>query len=743
MRKASKAILSSVLALGLSCSALVGCSNNSALSGDISGEVVSNSGFVVQKGNYYYFINGVETAEASNKTGEVVKGSLMRIAKSDLDAGKFGNAETVVSSLMVAGDYTSGIYIYGDRVYYATPTTAKNKDGEVMSSYLDMKSTKLDGTDTSDVYLRMTDNTAKYRFVEVEGTVYCMYIVNDSELRSYNTSTKTETLLADEMDSYALSNDRTNPGVYFTMKVKVDRDKDANYTESYTQVYYVTADRTEAPYEYKFDEDFVKDYKKDHDDKDPYINLGTIVLDGYGSDCRYTQFNHNEGTTPYTPSGYTYKLMSYTNDGLYYTRSYVDKTSSAADGGNLYYLADSYTKGASWNAVAGNPDSTRADAGQYNDIVSYDTTNASVAAIFLKNGDQHSYIYVDNGAIFRADVKKTATGISKETVRIVDKASAPSLMYVDSQDGFDYVYYSTAGANGSYLYRAVYNGTQADYNPLLAKADYKPVQILKIDFASDWYLPEKVGDYLFFATAEAIGANSYNYVCTMNIAKTNGKIADLNEQYDAIMEKITDYSAKYTTLGNLMKYYFMAGGDNAVFNRYYLDQDMTGATPYENTDYFNAILAQAKEEGYSDTYLYSEFYQNEFISFTSHTGDYADAFKAEDGRYYDVQTYFYNWIGEITEGDMENIDNVFLKGWVRTLEEEEEDDSLPTWAIVLIVVGSVIVLAGIVLAILLPILAKKRKVVEKKEKKAKMVVDTSDDKDIDVYDTEKPVSTEE
>ncbi|HAC11656.1 MAG TPA: hypothetical protein DCE65_07330, partial [Clostridiales bacterium] len=46
----------------LACSAasLGGCAgyNPAALPGDISGEVTSNGGFVVEKGNYVYFING-------------------------------------------------------------------------------------------------------------------------------------------------------------------------------------------------------------------------------------------------------------------------------------------------------------------------------------------------------------------------------------------------------------------------------------------------------------------------------------------------------------------------------------------------------------------------------------------------------------------------------------------------------------------------------------------------------------
>ena len=69
-----------------------------------------------------------------------------------------------------------GIYIYGDYVYYATPTADKDKDNNVANTHLDFKSAKLDGTETmKGYYFRLSSNSANYRFVEVDGVVYCMY----------------------------------------------------------------------------------------------------------------------------------------------------------------------------------------------------------------------------------------------------------------------------------------------------------------------------------------------------------------------------------------------------------------------------------------------------------------------------------------------------------------------------------------------------------------------------------------
>ena len=62
-------------AAALAVSALAGCSDNysTEVPGDdiFQGEVSSNGGFVVEKGNYIYFINGAEEYTASNEYGEV------------------------------------------------------------------------------------------------------------------------------------------------------------------------------------------------------------------------------------------------------------------------------------------------------------------------------------------------------------------------------------------------------------------------------------------------------------------------------------------------------------------------------------------------------------------------------------------------------------------------------------------------------------------------------------------------
>lgn len=192
MRKFPKTLLTiftaAVMSAGAISLAACGASFTPA-DGIPSGEVSSNGGFVVEKGDYVYFINGVESSSSDNTYGSVVKGALMRAKKSDVESGKNG-AEMIVPSLMVASDYTAGIFIYGERVYFATPSTTRDLSGNALNSYLDFKSAKLDGSDVV-TYFNLEDSSTYYRFVEDGNSVYLVY-ERENDIISYNTSDQDE-----------------------------------------------------------------------------------------------------------------------------------------------------------------------------------------------------------------------------------------------------------------------------------------------------------------------------------------------------------------------------------------------------------------------------------------------------------------------------------------------------------------------------------------------------------------------
>lgn len=706
------------------------------LEGDYSSQTaaVSNGGFVVEYGQYVYFINGVETYTSDNTYGEPVKGALMRILKSDLLAGN-NNSETVVPSLMVASDYTSGIYIYDGRVYYATPNNVKNTSGQIENDYLDFKSAKLDGSDIQS-YFRVSDNSTVYRYVQTEdgGAVYLIY-ADGSSLHSYNTSSKEDVVLAAGVGAYVLnSTDKTDPYFYYTMSVQDDLDTDASSTtRNYNQIYRVRADVVKAPYEYTWDEE----YLEDNDGEEPYTNLGTIVLDGIGSSYKdnLSQFTHDslEGVT-LPPVGYTYSLQSYTNDGIYFTRtdatSAGDTTGAAA---SLYYLSAGELTN-DWNSVKGN-------SGDVLDVVaqSTNTSKASSAAIFYLDGNgNHHYLYVDGSSIYRADVKSDGSGENELEQEICYDASGATLVSVESDGTYDYVWFTRSNGSGYSVERAVYNGSAHDYDVLKYTGEggvednspYQTVKVLDLQHASGWYNFEAIDDVVFIADAEPVGSTSYNYVAAVNLSGlTNEGIEELNDKYNELMSSDTKvgYFAKLTadndndsTLSTALKYYFYTG----------------------KTEQFYENIESAVEAGKKETYLYTEDEQSAFAAYTADpaTGATEGMFIDEDGESYRVRSYFIMALGEITEDDREAIDSY----WETTLERYspvEEDETLEDWEWALIAIAIVLVVVGSAMGIVFGVFAKKRKAQEPKEERLK--VDTTDDRSVDVYADESESATEE
>ena len=725
----SKKIISIIAAatLAFSTLALSGCgakkyAGEKLTVKDSLQNVTSNGGFVVESDDFVYFINGTETNTADNTYGDVVKGSLMRISKTAMAEGNYGEAQIIVPSLFVAGDYTAGIFIYNGYVYYATPTTDKNtKTGQVENSYLDFKRSKLDGSEApSNYFLRLANKSAKYRFVEVDGTVYCMYEEN-SQLKSLNVATgKTTVLVSGAKSSFFYDmKDPTNPVVYYTMGVTYDLDKKTSTTAQYNQIYSVNAaatavtDKKTASYKvfngdkeiasYDFDEKYMEENAKDngYDFGDyttyPYVNLGSLVLDGVGSapsPSNDNRFNKDDKAESSEVLGYTYTIQSYQNDGLYFTRKALTTTSSDTADAKLYYLADE--KGDNWNTITGN---------KTVDVVALDSSVATTSALYeIAEDGTHSYIYLSGTILKKATVN--AEGIAT-TINLAYEVSSATLWTTEG----DYLYYYATATNGNNVVRLNYKGGADAYNPLLATDEYKPVTIPLVDWNSAWYKPEIVTDangdqVLMYANAQSYGAGAtaYNYIYAAKLGATADIIAR-QEAIDEVNEEIDSYEAN-GALQNVMEYFYKTG---------------------ETTAY----------EAVAD--LYSDYQKEEFTKFQN-------LFK-EEGKFVGMmESSYIAPVSRMSKADKEAIATNW-QDFLLSETEEDTDNSLPTWAIILIVVGSVIVVAAAV-AIPLVINAKK-KAAKKREEEAivtaykRKKIDTTDDKTIDVYADEEATETEE
>ncbi|MBE7079904.1 MAG: hypothetical protein E7371_01550 [Clostridiales bacterium] len=692
---------------------------------------IDNGGFSVEKDGYVYFINGKESHTAENEYGNVEKGSLMRIKKDDLTAGKYDNAEMVIPMLFVAQNYNAGIFIYGDYVYYATPTTAKNMQGEVSNTYLDFKSAKLDGTEVmQDCYFRLSSNSTNYRYVAVgEGenqTVYCVY-EESGALKSFNTKKGTTSVLAKGGTYMFNSDDLSNPYVYYTMGVTYNVDSAAPVNASYNQVYRVRADATaevdaeNASYAvkdgraYDFDKAWMeKENKKakdeakkanqeytptyDFDDYStyPYVNLGELVMNGVGKNYagdNYSDTKYNDDQTKTVTAadcqeftGFTYTLSRYENGGIYYTKANDTK---------LYYLAENDER----TPIEANKDRTV--------VTSKLSTELQGKALFEYKDGAHTYLYIENDKI-----KKGSTSKEGEETKAITLCDAPaSATLWTTENGVVYCYaagtnpVTSAASTGMQITMIDYTGADEVYQnlpSLVAEDKYKPVTINYVDFVApdSWYKPEMYDGVLMYLNAQTVDATANNYVYATKIDL--GTVTTNNEKYEKAYETMGELTEK-DTIKKAMTYYYYEGEEAST-----VIDELKTAKLYTEDEYkvFTDYVEAAKEFG---------------------TIENADA----NGVYAGI-----GLVGKKTQADTDAL----AEAWRSTLPAEEdaveEETSWGTLEICLVVAGSVLVVAAAVSAAI--IVANKKKA-EREEAEAtvnaykRKKIDTTDDKTIDVY----------
>ena len=646
-----------LLALALTLGVLAGCNpyNVDPLDGYTPSEnaAESNGGFVVKKDEWFYFINGAESYTASNTFGSVVKGSLMRINESDLAAGNYGAGDIVVPQLMISEDHTSGVFIYGDYVYYATPNTVRNMDGEIENSYLDFRRTRLDGTDTlSGYYVQLPANDGAYRYVQVDGTVYLLYVdTTDYEIHSVNTETREDTVIVSGFAGYAFDEtDPESPYVYYTMPVvkkntyeyHAEEAHAHSETESYNQLWRVRADATEAAYPFDMTDGYIDtDIAEGKEGREmEYTNFGTLVLDGIGREKKEgTPFNIHwaqDRDQIESARGYTYAIVKYT-DGL----AILSVTNLDASTVFVYALRDDDLSG-DWSSIAANPGAS--DSGALTPV-SISTTNATSSALSYTEGDTIYYIYLgSDNAITRVEVSADASDLDyvRETTYLARSQSGATLLYLD--DG--YLYFSKAGTNGNALWRIRYDGSKSDYvsfgNASDTPSEYKPIQYLQIDYNDSWFAPEVVGGYLFFSNAEEYAEN---YVYAFNNGRTNAELETLNDLYDEVQDTFTSVAADFSEAADVLEYYYYVGNidvlDEEKHSSEYEEEDL------EVIDGF--IACSGDVHGFDFTVL-----------------------KDEAGTAANVQSYFYGRIGMLSEADEETINDALVADLILTDPDAEE-----------------------------------------------------------------------
>ena len=221
----SRTLTKAALALLSLLFLLSGCSKDYRVEGGppATAEVLYNGGMTVQKGDYLYFINGISTISAPNDYGTPVKGSIVRMNLNDPS-----DKVIVVPKVVLSSYNKGGFYIFGDKIYYTSPSMEKNKDGNRLTTYLDYFCVNFDGSGNRKI-IHTTSNSFAYKFFEYEGKVYLIYVDSNNK-KVYNVDAQNGTrrvILEDYTGTPILGDDNY---VYYTKAVYKDEDLKTTYT---------------------------------------------------------------------------------------------------------------------------------------------------------------------------------------------------------------------------------------------------------------------------------------------------------------------------------------------------------------------------------------------------------------------------------------------------------------------------------------------------------------------------------
>ena len=228
-----KKIASFLLVLIVGVLVFTGCGFQALKGGPKNTDPVSsNGGLVVQKGNFLYFVNGYtaisDLSGEANRYGKVDFSSLYRTeldSDGNLQYDEDGKLIASVLAPKVIGTENCSFYIYGDKIYYATPNSEKGTDGKIDYKKTDFYMSNLDGSNVSRIYKTTVSSTnISFRFYEIEGKVY-LAVYDSAELFVVNCSNKEVKKVATGVTGVVLPSENEQHNYIYYTRSSVDDDK--------------------------------------------------------------------------------------------------------------------------------------------------------------------------------------------------------------------------------------------------------------------------------------------------------------------------------------------------------------------------------------------------------------------------------------------------------------------------------------------------------------------------------------
>ncbi len=551
MGKKLIAILAFVVALFVFAS----CTTEVKLSDDGSASTVtSNGGFLVETGNYVYFINGSEYYSEDNTYGNVSKGALVRMEKSSIGKAN-ARAEVVVPKLISTGDHTAGIYIYGGKIYYATPNATKSKTGNVQNSDIVFCSANVNGSGVKEIYTATgtAGNSMPFRITEANGKIYIVYVGDETVDGTttnfiYVIDENGKVVAKEEYSAFVFEDG--DGDIYFTKSVE---NEVLDQTESFNAVYRLAVGESEAKQ----------------------------ILYGAGS-----ARNAQDGKTYANKGiqGVTFTLVAAANKTLYFSVTNIDTSVST----NTYYAYLS-------------EGSIEADAEKNFEKVTKMTYNGS-SAVFAEKS-----IFESPNKIVYIDSSKGLCAYNYEYDGDYNEYNGVSVLFYSKDilsatishvaDG--YLYYQISGVYYRIPYAA---GTVAE--------GAQQTKLTPVAFSTSWYAPEIVKNAAGkeYVVGTLSSADFYDYVFALpfvteeeeeqKVADTDvkafleGSMADeeeLAEVLDGL--KNTDYKTYITTTGRYNDLYMWQKSISFISN-----EEMDNINTYILNTYTSETTSSSSEK---------------------------------------------------------------------------------------------------------------------------------------------------
>lgn len=227
-----KKITSFLLVILVGILVFTGCGFQPLSDGPKSSDPISsNGGMVVQKGDYLYFANGYnaisDLSGEVNNFGSVDFSSLYR-TKLDSDGNlQYDEDGKLIASVLVPkviGTENCSFYIYGDKIYYASPNSEKGTDGKIDYKKTDFFVSNLDGSKVDRIYKTTVSSTSiSFKFYEIDGQVY-LALYDSADLFVINTNSKDVKKVATGVTSVVLPNESEQHCYVYYTRSAVDED---------------------------------------------------------------------------------------------------------------------------------------------------------------------------------------------------------------------------------------------------------------------------------------------------------------------------------------------------------------------------------------------------------------------------------------------------------------------------------------------------------------------------------------